>query len=184
MALGKLSERVGKVTGQVAEPVVEFLDFGTVPVTSVVIEAVIGGVRQQVTFGAPYGPLEAVEAIRAWDPAAVFHTELRSASSWGSKRETKSAVCQSVTLKKSDKGLFGDFTCVTSDGEVIVVGITKKFDVSAKFAGVLNADRMEQLTAFMGRGGSLPLLLRDEERFTVRYWTTEDGMYLVDDLAR
>lgn len=178
-----LSESADVVALETKQPEVARVNSATCMacVESIEVEAVIGGVLQRIRVS---GLLP--NALGAWlkeqDPNAQVRTEFPS-KSFGGKRETKKAQCISLTLKKSEKGLFGDFLCQLQDGECVSVGITKRFDVDS-LGVVLSQERMAQVKGLAEKGGALPLMLNETERFTVCYWTGDDGAHFVDSVSK
>lgn len=148
------------------------------------IEAVVAGALMRVRFAAGVGPREAVEMLKAEDASVQFRTGFPT--SRGS-RETKKAVAVVVNVRSQGDARYVDITCQNGEGDLNVSvpkGKVAEFAQALAGLGALAEAHVEKITGAINAGGSATVILPDEERFAVVYWTTGDGRSYLEGVER
>jgi len=154
------------------------------PKPKITIEAVVLGARITAEYEGT-SATDAIADLKRQDPDAKFHADLKTYSKgggFGGKRDTKAAACAFIQVRGTKSGAFVDLTC-TGDEAVTVSVSKKKLDtLAADLAalGCVGDANLELVRQALDTKKSATIMLEGAERFTVNYWTTDDGQHFAE----
>lgn len=147
------------------------------------VEAVVKGALMKVFFRGDVNPAEIPDRLRALDPGVKFRDDFPKRG--GGPKETKAARCLVANLRVSGSGMFIDLTCEGADDDVSVSvpkSKSESFVGDLRGLGRIHDSNIEKLEKAIEAKGSATVILREDEQFGVKYWSTDDGKHFLDSL--
>lgn len=144
------------------------------------VEAVVGGALMRIRLGAGVNPARVKESLLALDPGAQVRDKFWSKNGG---RPTDKATALVVTARVSDKGAFVEI--IAQNGTDLQISVPRKkvdgFVADVARLGKLSEVNVEKLAKAFEMRGQAAVVLSDEERFGVLYYTL-DGRHFLEGL--
>lgn len=152
------------------------------------VEVILDGVRMIIHFRPGTDPMAILPALKAADPNVQTHSQFWSKG--GGIRETKTAICEMISLRVTSTGAFIDLACVSPDGnDAYPVRVTKKksdsFAAELRAVGLVSEGNLDKIDNAITEKAGTPVLvmLKGPERFGVKFFSTDDNQHFLDSVS-